>query len=214
VGVPAVSVDRGPAGVVVLDRSGDATAYDEVVIATHADQALRLLQNPNDDERNLLGAFRYSANTAVLHSDRSLMPRHRATWSSWNYLEEQGCRDCQPPVVTYWMNLLQCLPDAQDFFVTLNPERAPRDVWHKEVCEHPLFDARAIAAQRRLFALQGRHHTWYCGSYFGAGFHEDGLQAGLAVAEAIGGVRRPWTVANESGRICLGQKTSVKDIAA
>jgi predicted NAD/FAD-binding protein len=112
------------------------------------------------------------------------------------------------------MNLLQCLPGEQDFFVTLNPEREPRDVWHSETYEHPLFDARAMAAQRRLSALQGRNRTWYCGSYFGAGFHEDGLQAGLAVAEAIGGVRRPWTVANESGRICLGESDAVEDLAA
>jgi predicted NAD/FAD-binding protein len=112
------------------------------------------------------------------------------------------------------MNLLQRLPGPQDYFVTLNPERAPRETWHTETYEHPLFDAAAIAAQRRLSALQGRNRTWYCGSYFGAGFHEDGLQSGLAVAEAIGGVRRPWTVANESGRINLGANDAVEDIAA
>jgi predicted NAD/FAD-binding protein len=214
IGTLAFQVERHPDTVVIRDSSGDAATYDEAVIATHADQALRLLQNPSADERNLLSAFRYSANAAILHSDRSLMPRHRATWSSWNYLEEQGRRDCQSPVVTYWMNLLQHLPAGKNFFVTLNPEREPRDIWHSETYEHPLFDAGAMAAQRRLFTLQGRNHTWFCGSYFGAGFHEDGLQAGLAVAEAVGGVRRPWTVANESGRIYLGENSALEDLAA
>jgi predicted NAD/FAD-binding protein len=204
IGTSAVSIDRGLGSVAVRDSGGHTSTYDEVVIATHADQALGLLQNPSTDERSLLGAFRYSANAAVLHSDRSLMPRRRATWSSWNYLEEQGRRGCKPPVVSYWMNLLQQLPGEQNYFVTLNPEREPCDVWHSETYEHPLFDAQAMAAQRRLFSLQGRNRTWYCGSYFGAGFHEDGLQSGLAVAEALGAVRRPWSVPNESGRIFLG----------
>ena len=214
VGTPAVEIERQTNGVVVRDSTGDVATYDEAVIATHADQALRLLRNPGAEERSLLGAFRYSANLAVLHSDRSLMPRRHAAWSSWNYLEAQGRRDSKLPVVTYWMNLLQHLPEARDYFVTLNPDREPRDVWRSQTYEHPLFDAHAMAAQRRLSTLQGRNSTWYCGSYFGAGFHEDGLQAGLAVAEAVGGVKRPWTVANESGRIYLGESDTREDLAA
>ena len=106
--------------------------------------------------------------------------------------------------VTYWMNSLQSIPDDTPLFVTLNPRRQPRDIWHSETYWHPLFNSAAIRAQRQLWSLQGGNNTWFCGSYFGAGFHEDGLQAGLAVAEALGGLRRPWIVANDSGRIVVG----------
>ena len=204
IGTPAVSVERGNECVVVRDGNGHAGRFDDVVMASHADQALTLLSDPSAEERNVLGAFRYTSNSAYLHSDATLMPRRRAAWSSWNYIEERGRRDVTSPVVTYWMNLLQNLSGNRQYFVTLNPEREPQDVWHRETYEHPLFDGGAMEAQRQLHRLQGRNRTWFCGSYFGAGFHEDGLQAGLAVAEALGGVRRPWTVAAESGRIHLG----------
>jgi predicted NAD/FAD-binding protein len=198
------AVQRDGDGVKVRDRNGDVGAFDDVVIATHADQALALLDDPTDQERRLLGAFAYSRNTAVLHSDPALMPKRRAVWSSWNHIGRVGDDDAAAcPTVTYWMNALQGIPHETPLFVTLNPPRPPRDVWHSEVYEHPLFDSAAIRAQQQLWSLQGRHNTWYCGAYFGAGFHEDGLQAGLAVAEALGGVRRPWNVANESGRIVL-----------
>jgi predicted NAD/FAD-binding protein len=103
------------------------------------------------------------------------------------------------------MNRLQAIADSTPLFLTLNPARepAPGRVIRSEVYEHPVFDARAMRAQDELWSLQGRRRTWFCGAYFGSGFHEDGLQAGLAVAEALGGVRRPWNVANESGRIRL-----------
>ncbi len=108
--------------------------------------------------------------------------------------------------VTYWMNRLQNIPEAIPRFVTLNPVIQPREdlVIQRQVCEHPIFNATAMAAQDALWSLQGHGGVWFCGAYFGSGFHEDGLQAGLAVAEALGGVRRPWRVANESGRIRIG----------
>ena len=209
VGCGVRAVRRTPEGVFILDAGGQVRRYDHVVIAAHADQALRLLQDPSDQERVLLGAFRYTANRAVLHADARLMPRRRACWSSWNYVGERpgdgGSRDL---CVSYWMNRLQGLPDHTPLFVTLNPpvDPDPATVIHAETYEHPLFDAAAIRAQRSLWSLQGRRNTWYCGSYFGSGFHEDGLQAGLACAEALGGVRRPWRVADESGRIHLGPR--------
>jgi predicted NAD/FAD-binding protein len=197
------AVHRSEDGVKIRDRSGAVETFDDVVIACHADQALAMLDVPTTDERRLLGAFRYSDNLAVLHSDPALMPKRRAVWSSWNHIgTERADNDC--PTVTYWMNSLQNIPGETPFFVTLNPQRAPRHEHYRETYAHPLFDAAAIAAQARLWSLQGRRNTWFCGAYFGAGFHEDGLQAGLAVAEALGGARRPWTVANESGRITLG----------
>lgn len=197
------AVRRFGAHVEVHDSSGHTDLFDEVVMATHADQALSLLQEPSGNEVNLLGAFRYSRNQCILHSDPALMPRRKAVWASWNYIGQSGEDIRQNPTVTYWMNALQRVPTSQNLFVTLNPTTEPKQILHQECYEHPIFDAAAMRAQRRLWSLQGRDRIWFCGSYFGAGFHEDGLQAGLAVAEAIGGVRRPWRVENESGRIYL-----------
>jgi len=197
------SIRRLPDRVLVRDRSGSVEIYDQVVVASHADQALKMLDDPSADESALLGAMRYGANEVILHTDQALMPRRKRAWSSWNYVGHRGERDeAAPPTVSYWMNRLQGLP-GPPLFVTLNPARAPRpdSVLQQRTFDHPLFDAPAIAAQPQLWSLQGARRTWFCGAYFGAGFHEDGLQSGLAVAEAIGGVRRPWTVANESGRL-------------
>jgi predicted NAD/FAD-binding protein len=206
-GSAVATVQRCGGVVTVRDCNGQAETFDAVIIATHADQALAMLADPSPEERNLLGAFRYSRNVAVLHSDPALMPRRRAVWSSWNHIgprDGSDARDC--PTVTYWMNSLQHIAHDTPLFVTLNPDRSPRDEHHREIYEHPLFDSRAILAQQELWSLQGRRNTWFAGAYFGSGFHEDGLQAGLAAAEAAGGVRRPWNVADESGRIVLAPR--------
>lgn len=197
----AATIRRLPDGVEVRDSGGHTDRFDDVVVATHADQALALLEAPTAEERSLLGAFRYSSNRAVLHSDPALMPRRKAAWASWNYIG--GRATTELPTVTYWMNALQQLPTTQNLFVTLNPQIEPRHVLHEEHYDHPIFDTSAMRAQRSLWSLQGQDRIWFCGCYFGAGFHEDGLQAGLAVAEALGGVRRPWQVENESGRITI-----------
>jgi predicted NAD/FAD-binding protein len=177
--------------------------HDHVVIACHSDQALRMLEQPTPAERRLLGAIRYQPNIAVLHADPALMPKRRRAWASWNVVE--GEAPARSVSVTYWMNRLQRLAAASDIFVSLNPARepGPASIVARFEYEHPMFDAAALAAQDRLWTLQGQGGVWFAGAYFGAGFHEDGLQAGLAVAEAIGQVRRPWSVANESGRIRL-----------
>ncbi len=195
---------------VEIVRDGAAERFDHAVIATHSDQALRLLQDPDGRERAILGAIGYRANEAVLHSDESLMPRRKAVWSSWNYAAE-GPPDAQQLSVTYWMNRLQHIADDHPLFVTLNPIREPdpAKVIRRETYDHPVFDTAAGVAQAKLWSLQGVRNTWFCGAYFGAGFHEDGLQAGLAVAEQLGGVRRPWTVENESGRIQIGAAPSL-----
>ena len=201
-GEGARSIARLGAGVDVTTTAG-VHRFDKIVLATHADDALRLLADADADERHLLGAFKYVQNRAVLHGDASLMPVRRRVWSSWNYLGESAEREHRLSV-TYWMNKLQPLgPTCPDLFVTLNPLREASGTIATFGYAHPMFDARAMAAQRQLWQLQGRRSTWFCGSYFGYGFHEDGLQAGLAAAEDIGGVRRPWTVADESGRICI-----------
>lgn len=196
----AVRIVREAGGVALTDSRGRTEQFDHVVLGCHADQALGLLGNPTDDETALLGTFRYQRNLAVLHSDPSFMPKRKAAWSSWNYIADGREEE---RVFTYWMNRLQNLPGDVPLFVTLNPPRPPQagTLHHSESYDHPLFDSVAIAAQKRLWSLQGVRRTWFCGAYFGAGFHEDGLQAGLAVAEDLGGIRRPWTVTAESGRI-------------
>jgi uncharacterized protein len=196
------AVRRSAKSVRVEDQSGASADYDHVVLACHADQSLALLQDPHSDERALLGAFSYAANDAVLHSDPSLMPQRRRLWSSWNYLGT-GTGRHRELAVSYWMNKLQPLETATDLFVTLNPNRpiAAGKEHGRYLYQHPIFDRAAMRAQADLWQLQGQRRTWFCGSYFGYGFHEDGIQSGLAVAEELGGVRRPWSVANESGRI-------------
>ncbi len=197
-GSGVASIERTPAGVVVTDESGAGDRFDHVVIATHADRALALLKNPTSRERALLGAFKYQPNHAVMHFDAAQMPKRRRAWASWNYKGGAGA-----PSVTYWMNLLQNLDCDKNIFVTLNPATPapPQDVIAEFDYDHPMFDVEAGKAQRELWSLQGVGGVWHCGAHFGAGFHEDGLQAGLAVAEDLGGERRPWRVPNESGRI-------------
>ena len=200
------AVRRHPDCVEIVSRAGESRRFDQVVLATHADQALAMLADPTAGEKRLLGAFAYCANKAVLHSDATLMPRRRRVWSSWNYLSsDRG--DSRRLAVTYWMNRLQGLPNAKPIFLTLNAHRPIREesVLYATDYTHPIFNARAMNAQSQLWSLQGERSTWFCGAYFGAGFHEDGLQAGLAVAEALGGSRRPWVVANESDRIFMSE---------
>ncbi|WP_421360384.1 NAD(P)/FAD-dependent oxidoreductase [Agrobacterium rosae] len=204
-------VQRSGDGVKVLDRSGQLLTFDDVVIATHADQALALLPDADEQERSLLGAFDYTRNAAVLHSDESLMPKRRNVWSSWNYLSEPNSTGTEQLCVTYWMNRLQNIDEKTPLFVTLNPSRPidPAKLIRAFDYTHPLFDTKALDAQKQLWSLQGRRNMWFCGAHFGSGFHEDGLQSGLAVAEALGGVKRPWTVENESDRIFLAPEKAL-----
>lgn len=195
-------IERTTAGVELIGDAGQRESFDHVVIAAHADQALAMLAMPSPEERAVLGAIRYSRNLAVLHADASLMPQRRKAWSSWNVMRGANGDDTTL-CVTYWMNRLQALNVTQDLFVTLNPQPFPKgdDILHTEVYQHPVFDGGALAAQKKLWPLQGQGNTWFCGAYFGAGFHEDGLQSGLAVAEELGGIMRPWSVAGQSDRI-------------
>jgi predicted NAD/FAD-binding protein len=206
-------VERSAQGVMVHTAQGPSHGlFDQIVIATHANQALRMLAQPTLDEQRLLGAFGYSKNIAYLHADAALMPQRRKVWSSWNYLSSD--QEDSSLCVTYWMNKLQHLPEDRPLFVTLNPPQPPAasKTLKRIEYEHPIFDLSAMQAQLSLWSLQGQQRTWYCGAHFGSGFHEDGLQAGLAVAEQLGGVRRPWAVANESGRIFITPR-NVKALA-
>lgn len=197
-------VDSTPTGP-VIHVDGSAQSFDAVVMATHADDGLGLLSAPSPRQSALLGAFGYTLNETVLHSDRSLMPKRRKVWSAWNYMGRTTASGETALCVTYWMNRLQSLPPETPLYVTLNPitPLEPSSVIRREMFYHPRFDAAALHAQKSLWSIQGEGGIWWCGAYFGAGFHEDGLQSGLAAAEAIGGVRRPWNVDGESSRILL-----------
>ncbi len=203
---PIVRIARTSDGVVLTDVRGQTRRFDQVVIATHSDQALPMIENPTEAETRLLGAIGYSSNTVVLHTDTRLMPVRKAAWSSWNYVGSVKAEPSAPLCVTYWMNKLQNLTTPEPLLVTLNPDRPidPAKIIRTQTFAHPTFTRDAILAQEQLWSLQGVGGVWYCGAWFGAGFHEDGLQAGLAVAEDLGGMRRPWSVANDSGRIVRG----------
>lgn len=192
-GCPALEVRRQQSGLVVTDASGDASLYDQVVFACHSDQALRLIAAPSEAHRQALGSIRYHPNRAVLHGDRSFMPRRRQAWSSWSYLCAGEGRQEDGISLSYWMNNLQPLGTDQPIIVTMNPGRQPRpELVHDEhVFEHPLFDSAAIAAQRRLPEIQGEGGMWFCGAWCRYGFHEDGLGSAVAVAEKLG-ARAPW----------------------
>jgi len=199
------SIRRFPQHVELTLDDGTVESFDHVVVAAHSDQALAMLADASPSERELLGAIRYERNRAVLHSDVTMMPKRRGAWASWNYISDASDSDTRLVCLTYWMNLLQNIDERFPLFVTLNPHRAPRAdaVIADFEYDHPIFDHAALDAQQHLWSLQGTNRTWFCGAYFGHGFHEDGLQAGLAVGEALGGARRPWRVSEESGRICL-----------
>jgi len=199
----ASRIERDEHGVTIHSHSGHSVSADHVVVATHADQALALLHNPDEKEQQYLGAFDYEANTAILHTDKNFMPSRRRAWCSWNYVEAKATED--KVCVSYWMNRLQNLDSVNDYFVTLNPSEQPdpdRVVTQSDY-EHPIFDSAAIQAQKRLWRLQGQRRTWFCGSYFGAGFHEDAVQSGFAVAEQLGELSRPWQLDNPSNRIVV-----------
>lgn len=201
---PATCVRREPSGISVRDAHGHWDRFDHAIIATHADQALRLLESPTERERAALGAFRYSAQDTYLHSDRSLMPKRRAVWSSWNFVTPR--HDSRAPVAaTYWMNRLQNIPARYPLFVSNNPHRKPApELTHAQLrYEHPVYDGATFAAQRDLAHIQGTDRIWFCGSYFGFGFHEDALASGLDVAEQFG-VERPWRSRQRSRKPAIG----------
>ncbi len=193
---------RNRGGVELEFALGNTEHFDQVVLATHADVALSLLAQPTEHETRLLQHFKTSANRVYLHRDAKLMPKHRRFWSGWNY-RMPPLGNAQTPEVTYWMNTLQKLESPEQHFVSLNPTVLPEANLVDGVYNyrHPMFNEATLDAQKHLWSLQGVDHVWFCGAWFGSGFHEDGLQAGLAVAEQLGGVRRPWNVENELERI-------------
>jgi predicted NAD/FAD-binding protein len=190
---PVESVVRDIAGVRVSCKGGRTENFSQIVFACHSDQTLALLADAAEAEKEVLSRFCYQPNRAVLHTDISLLPRSRDAWSAWNYVTGSGGPDSRPVSVSYLLNRLQSLPFSRPVIVTLNPTHAPRPdsvIDHFDYA-HPIFDRAAIDAQRELPSIQGKRHTWYCGAWTGYGFHEDGLQSAISVANALG-VQAPW----------------------
>ena len=192
-GMPVESIARGPGvtdiarGPGVTVRAGGAPQdFDEVILATHSDDSLRLLADPSKDEAEALGAVKYQPNDAVLHADPRVMPKRRVTWSSWNYVEHPGHK-AGPIDLTYWMNSLQPIPESDPHFVTLNSriEIDERLVYDRVTFRHPVYDLGALAAQKRIAAMNGTRNTWFCGAWMKNGFHEDGYGSAMDVVAGL-----------------------------
>ncbi len=159
--------------------------YDHVVFATHADDTLKLIQNPTDKEKNFLSKFKYKKNIAYLHTDSYFMPKNKKLWSSWNSILDGG--DLSKNCVTYWLNSLQNLKTLKNYFLTLNPiaEIDNKKIIKRVEFTHPFYDMETIETQKYLNDLQGVNNSWFCGSYFGYGFHEDGLKSAISVTNKL-----------------------------
>ena len=170
-----------------IGANEDFLDYDAVVLACHANESLALLSEPSDTEQKVLSEFQYVTNTAFLHTDEELMPKNKSAWSSWNSISK---KDLTNTCVTYWLNQLQNLKTSQNYFLTLNPiQNIEQDKIIKRVIfTHPYFNLKNTLLQKDLKNLQGINRTWYCGSYFGYGFHEDGLKSALEVAKLFNAV--------------------------
>ena len=179
-------VSRDDAGVSVVVRGGEPQRFDRVVIATHSDQALALLPDAAEREREILQCFAYQPNQAVLHTDRALLPKRRLAWASWNYFIPP--EPSSTAVVTYLMNRLQQFETPEPICVTLNRTEAidPAKILYRTLYHHPVYTLAAVAAQARWAEINGNRNTYFCGAYWGNGFHEDGVNSGLAVAKCFG----------------------------
>jgi predicted NAD/FAD-binding protein len=185
---PVERIERHEDSVGVTPRGGEPELFDEVIVAAHSDQALRMLADPSDAEREVLGSIPYQRNEAVLHSDRSLLPRRKRAWASWNYhlLDEPA----EQSTVTYHMNRLQSLETREQICVTLNRGEAidPDKVIQAFTYHHPVYTHDGLRAQGRFDEIGGQRRTHYCGAYWGYGFHEDGVQSALRVCARFGSV--------------------------
>ncbi len=185
---PVRRVARLPGHVAVHSAAGNER-FDAVVFACHSDQALQLLADPTRAEREVLGALPYQKNEAVLHTDRTLLPKRKRAWAAWNYLSRPEVTE--RVAVTYNLNILQNLPFTQQCLVTLNATHAvrPASVIRKLTYDHPLFSADSLKAQTRRGEISGVHRTHYCGAYWGYGFHEDGVSSALSVCQELSPLR-------------------------
>lgn len=183
---PARLVKRSESGVTISSDLGEEK-FDQVVFACHSDQALKVIEKPTDFERKILGAIPYRPNSVVLHSDESLLPRRKTAWASWNYLLDGN--HIEKPVLTYNMNMLQGIKSQKTFCVTVNAEENidPNKVIRKYNYSHPQFGAESVDAQNSWCEINGKLNSWFCGAYWGNGFHEDGVVSAQRVANCLEG---------------------------
>jgi uncharacterized protein len=193
---PVRKVLRSQDGVTVFTDAG-AERFDQIVLACHSDQALRLLGDAGDAERSILGDLPYQTNDTVLHTDASLLPRQRKAWAAWNATIPRDPADVC--TVSYCMNLLQGIDSPEPFIVTLNRTDAidPAKILRRMHYEHPVYSHASVAAQARKAEIQGQQHTWFAGAYWGWGFHEDGMRSAVDVANALG---VHWNSTTHAGR--------------
>lgn len=173
----------------VILASGETVLFDDVILACHSDEALRIVEQDYEDQAFCLRSVKYRPNTIYLHRDPALMPARKAAWASWNVMKQANGDIC----LSYWMNRLQGIDASRPLFITLNPEHRPAEhlTFHEYVFDHPQFDTAAEAAVRSLKRIQGQDALWFAGAWMGRGFHEDGLKAGLSAALSLGGTV-PW----------------------
>lgn len=180
---------------VLIETQQGTERFDWVVFASHADDSLKLLKNPSEAELNVLGNFRYQSNRMVVHSDISIMPKSMHQWASWHVHVTPSQTSEQTPFqnsgvhygFSYWMNKLQNLNCKTQVLATLNPNFAidPKKIWVERYYRHPVFDAKAIDAQKRWAEINGQNRTFYCGAYWGWGFHEDGARSASWVVNQL-----------------------------
>lgn len=185
----ATWVKRNENRIEIKDSHGETLSYDRVIFACHADQALQSLADSDPIEKEILGAFNYTQSTVLLHTDDSIMPSNKKLWAGWNYIVDYTGERKLRSSFSYYMNKLQQVSKKQNYFVTVNPwgRIDEQKILREYNYEHPLFDLSAIRAQKRLAELNENGHTYYCGSYFGFGFHEDAFRSGIEVCRKITG---------------------------
>jgi predicted NAD/FAD-binding protein len=188
IGRKAIRVVRENNKVIVHATDGTQETFDRVIIAAHGDQALAMLDNPTDDEQRLLSKFKYQYNKAVLHTDKSIMPKTKLAWSSWNYRIQMQDGKLTPTTI-YWMNRLQQVSDNKDYFVSVNPHNGldEKKIIKEIDYEHPLFDVPAINAQAEIEKLNRTGPVYFCGSYFKYGFHEDAFTSAVQLCSQLRG---------------------------
>lgn len=177
----------------ILDTQGAEEIYDQVIFACHADEALKMIDNPSEEEVAVIGSFSYQDNQIIVHRDASFMPKNTKCWSSWVYLSESREDKKNAVSLSYWMNNLQNLGTDTPVLVTLNPGRRPKQdlILDEHVFSHPVLDVKAIKAQQNIHRVQGNRGFWFCGAYQRYGFHEDGLLSAVNVVKKLG-VQIPW----------------------
>lgn len=186
-------VTRKKGHIEVIDNNGEKEKYEQVVFACHSDQIIEILDNPTEQEKDIIGNIKYQPNEMVLHSDISFMQKRKNSWCSWVYLSENKNDDSKSVSLSYWMNNLQPLDTEKPIIVTLNPGRQPNPklVYDRYTFHHPVFDEKAVSAQCKLDEIQGKDRIWFAGAWQRYGFHEDGLLSAVNIAEKMG-VKIPW----------------------